>query len=118
MFPDQDLYVEVLEAGIDIVTTADLITGHHRNTNHPHPSGSRSPQLFAEACERGGSTFYGTGMNPGSNQILGVVFSADVADIENVTCIESVDVSCHHSARTPGSNCGYGPPVDDPDIPA
>ena len=36
-------------------------------------------------------------MNPGLNQILGVVCSADVAEIENVTTIESVDVSCHHS---------------------
>lgn len=39
VFPDEDLYVKVLEAGIDIVTTADWITGHHRDQNHPHPSG-------------------------------------------------------------------------------
>ena len=39
VFPDEDLYVKVLEAGIDIVTTADWITGWHRDTNHPHPSG-------------------------------------------------------------------------------
>ena len=32
-------------------------------------------------------------MNPGVNQILGVVCSADVAEIENVTTIESVDLS-------------------------
>lgn len=38
VFPDEDLYVKVLEAGIDIVTTADWITGHHRDQNHPHPS--------------------------------------------------------------------------------
>ena len=42
--------------------------------------------------------------------------SADVADIENVTCIESVDVSCHHSAET-WANCGFGRPVDDPEVP-
>ena len=97
VFPDEDLYVKVLEAGINIVTTADWITGWHRDTNHPTRRASRSPQLLAEACEKGGSTFYGTGMNPGLNQILGVVCSADVAEIENVTTIESVDVSCHHS---------------------
>src|ERR1700710_110313 len=39
VFPDEDLYVKVLEAGINIVTTAHCITGHHRNQNHPHPSG-------------------------------------------------------------------------------
>ncbi|MFY2860354.1 dihydrodipicolinate reductase, partial [Mycobacterium sp. THU-M104] len=61
--------------------------------------------------------FYGTGMNPGLNQILGVVCSADVAEIENVTTIESVDVSCHHSKDT-WIEVGYGLPVDDPEIPA
>ena len=55
-------------------------------------------------------------MNPGVNQILGVVCSADVADIENVTTIESVDVSCHHSKDT-WIEVGYGQPVDDPEIP-
>jgi 4-hydroxy-tetrahydrodipicolinate reductase len=117
VFPDEDLYVKVLEAGINIVTTADWITGWHRDTNHPHPSGKLVTQLLAEACEKGGATFYGTGMNPGLNQILGVVCSADVADIENVTTIESVDVSCHHSKDT-WIEVGYGLPVEDPSIPA
>ena len=39
VFPDEDLYLQVLEAGINIVTTADWITGWHRDTNHPHHSG-------------------------------------------------------------------------------
>ena len=116
VFPDEDLYVRVLEAGINIVTTADWITGYHRDANHPHPSGRKVSEILADACERGGSTFYGTGMNPGLNQILGVVCSADVADIENVTTIESVDVSCHHSAGT-WREVGYGLPVDDPALP-
>lgn len=116
VFPDEDLYVKVLEAGIDIVTTADWITGWHRDTNHRHPSGLPVSQLLRDACEKGGSTFYGTGMNPGLNQILGVVCSADVAEIENITTIESVDVSCHHSAET-WKEVGYGRPVDDPALP-
>ncbi|MEE6167618.1 MULTISPECIES: NAD(P)H-dependent amine dehydrogenase family protein [unclassified Mycolicibacterium] len=116
VFPDEDLYVKVLEAGINIVTTADWITGWHRDTNHPHPSGRKVSELLAQACANGGATFYGTGMNPGLNQILGVVCSADVAEITNVTTIESVDVSCHHSADT-WKEVGYGLPVDDPRLP-
>lgn len=116
VFPDEDLYVRVLEAGIDIVTTADWITGYHRDTNHPHPSGRKVSEVIADACARGGATFYGTGMNPGLCQILGIVHSADVAEIENVTVIESVDVSCHHSVDT-WRAVGYGRPVDDPSIP-
>ena len=116
VFPDEELYERVLEAGINIVTTADWITGHHRNQNHPHPSGKKTTEVLEAACQRGGSTFYGTGMNPGLCQILGVVHSADVADIENVTVIESVDVSCHHSVET-WKEVGYGRPIDDPSIP-
>ncbi|MEC3917255.1 NAD(P)H-dependent amine dehydrogenase family protein [Nocardia sp. CDC160] len=116
VFPDEDLYEKVLEAGIDVVTTADWITGFHRDTNHPHPSGRKVSEIIQSACERGGSTFYGTGMNPGLCQIMGIVNSADVADIENVTVIESVDVSCHHSVDT-WKAVGYGRPVDDPTIP-
>ena len=73
-------------------------------------------QLLAEACDKGQVSFYGTGMNPGLNQILGVVRSADVAEIENVMTLESVDVSCHHSRDT-WIEVGYGLPVDDPSIP-
>ena len=116
VWPDMDLYVAVLEAGINVVTTADWVTGHHRDAHHPHPSGRLPTEVLEEACRRGGSTYYGTGMNPGLAQILTIVHSADVADIENVTCIESVDVSCHHSADT-WANCGYGRSVDDPEVP-
>ncbi len=116
VFPDEDLYVQVLEAGINIVTTADWITGFHRDTNHPHHSGRKVSEVIAEACAKGGATFYGTGMNPGLAQILGIVHTADVAEIENVTVTESVDVSCHHSVDT-WKAVGYGLPVDDPSIP-
>ena len=114
VWPDFELYEQVLEAGIDVVTTADFITGHHRDANHRTPDGRTESEVIAAACERGSSSFYGTGMNPGLAQILSIVHSSDVADIEKVTCIESVDVSCHHSGDT-WVNCGFGAPADDPE---
>ncbi|HSV39631.1 MAG TPA: hypothetical protein VLI04_12820 [Nocardioidaceae bacterium] len=116
VFPDEALYERVLEAGINIVTTADWITGNHRDRNHPHPSGKPVSEVLEAACQRGGSTFYGTGMNPGLNQILAVVHSADVSEIEKITVTESVDVSCHHSVDT-WKEVGYGRPIDDPALP-
>lgn len=116
VFPDVELYVPILEAGIDLVTTADWITGHHRTANHPHASGRAERDLIAEACEKGGSTFYGTGMNPGLAQILTIAHSADVTEITHVLCKESVDVSCHHSVDT-WVEVGFGRPVDDPAVP-
>jgi len=116
VFPDVDLYERVLEAGIDIVTTADWITGHHRVANHPHPSGKTEREVIQAACERGGSTFYGTGMNPGLAQILTIAHSADVTEITRVLCKESVDVSCHHSVDT-WNEVGFGRSVEDPAVP-
>jgi 4-hydroxy-tetrahydrodipicolinate reductase len=116
VFPDVDLYERILEAGIDIVTTADWITGHHRDANHPHPSGRPESEVIEAACLRGGSTFYGTGMNPGLAQILTIVHTTDVTEIEHVLCKESVDVSCHHSVDT-WIEVGFGRSVDDPAVP-
>ena len=115
VFPDVDLYVKVLEAGINVVTTADWITGHHRDANHRTAAGTDTSRIAA-ACAAGGSTFYGTGMNPGLNQILAVVCTADVADVRHVLAKESVDVSCHHSVDT-WQEVGFGLPVDDPRLP-
>jgi len=116
VFPDVDLYVSVLEAGINVVTTADWITGHHRNANHRPADGRTDSDRIAAACAVGGSTFYGTGMNPGLNQVLCVVHTADVADVRHVLCVESVDVSCHHSVET-WQEVGFGLAVDDPALP-
>jgi len=53
---------------------------------------------------------------PRTLQILGVINSCNVSEIENITVIESVDVSCHHSVGS-WQMCGYGLPVDDTRIP-
>jgi 4-hydroxy-tetrahydrodipicolinate reductase len=116
VWPDIDLFCTLLEAGINVVTTSDWITGYHRDRNHPHPSGKRPTELIEAACQRGGTTFYGTGMNPGLAQILSVVATAGMGRVDHVTVLETVDVSCHHSVDT-WMNVGYGRPVDDPEVP-
>jgi 4-hydroxy-tetrahydrodipicolinate reductase len=117
VFPDVELYERVLESGINVVTTADWVTGHHRNANHHHPSGRSEREVLESACQRGRSTFYGTGMNPGLAQVLTVLHSTDVADVQHVQCTESVDVSCHHSVDT-WNEVGFGRSVTDPELPA
>src|SRR4029453_17384825 len=116
VWPDIDLFCTLLESGINVVTTSDWITGHHRNRNHPHPSGRKPTELIEAACQRGGATFYGTGMNPGLAQILSVVATAGMGRVDHVTVLETVDVPCHHSVDT-WKNIGYGRPVDDPEVP-
>lgn len=116
VWPDIDTFCTLLENGINVVTTSDWITGHHRDRNHPHPSGAKPTELIEAACQRGGTTLYGTGMNPGLAQILSVVATAGMGRVDHVTVLETVDVSCHHSVDT-WKNVGYGRPVDDPEIP-
>ena len=116
VWPDVDTFCTLLDHGINVVTTSDWITGFHRDKNHPHPSGKRPTELVDEACQRGGTTFYGTGMNPGLAQILGVVATGGMGLVDHITVLESVDVSCHHSVDT-WKNVGYGRPVDDPEVP-
>ncbi len=116
VWPDIDLFCTLLEAGINVVTTSDWITGHHRNRNHPHPSGRRPTDLVEAAAKKGGASFYGTGMNPGLAQILSVVATAGMGRVDHLTVLETVDVSCHHSVDT-WMNVGYGRPVDDPEVP-
>ena len=68
VFPDQDLR-KGTRSRDQYRDHRDWITGFHRDTNHPHPSGRKVTAVIRPACERGGSTFYGTGMNPGLTQI-------------------------------------------------
>ena len=97
----------MLEAGINVVTTADWVTGHHRDTNHRLPDDRTSSAVLRAACERGNATFHGTGMNPGLAQILTIVHSADVADIEKVFLI------CDYTAtETPSELLPSGGPAD------
>jgi len=116
VWPDIDLFCRLLEAGINVVTTSDWITGYSRDVNFTHPSGKKATELIEEACRRGGATFYGTGMNPGLAQIIAIVSTAGLSRIDHITVTETVDVSCHHSIET-WKRHGYGRPVEDPEIP-
>ena len=53
VWPDIDTFCELLDAGINVVTTSDWITGYHRDRNHPHPSGRKPTELIEAACQRG-----------------------------------------------------------------
>ena len=52
VFPDEDLYVKVLEAGIYVVTTADWITGWHkaRHTQQCNISYLAKKSVFDYVC--------------------------------------------------------------------
>src|SRR5690348_15434004 len=55
-WPDVDELASILEAGVNVVATAGFITGHALGPGR---------QRLIEAAQRGGSSIFGSGMNPG-----------------------------------------------------
>lgn len=109
MFPDVGEMVRILEAGVNIAATAGFLTGH--------ALGEDNRARIAEACRRGGSSIFGSGMNPGFANLLALV-SAGICDrIDSITVLESVDSTGYGSAETELA-VGYAQPIDDPGLPA
>ncbi len=107
-WPDVEEMAEILESGANIVATAGFITGHALGDGR---------QKLIDACERGSSSIFGSGMNPGLANLLGIV-SGQICDrIDSVAVLESVDSTGYDSPDTELS-VGYARPIDDPELPA
>ncbi len=108
MWPDVDDLVTILESGVNVVTTAAFITGHHLGEGRDR---------IAAACESGGATIFGSGVNPGFAQLMALV-SATICDrIDKVTVTESGDSTLYDSPTTE-MPAGFGQPIDNPDLQA
>lgn len=106
-FPDVDELVRILESGANVVATAGFITGH--------ALGEENRRRVEAACETGGSSIFGSGMNPGFANLLGLI-SAGLCDrVDSVSVLESVDSTGYDSADTERT-VGYGRPIDDPEL--
>ena len=107
-WPDVDALCRILAAGVNVVATAGFITGH--------ALGPGRERILA-ACAEGGASIFGSGMNPGFANLLGLV-SAGLCDrVDSISVLESVDSTGYDSPDTERS-VGYGRPIDDPDLPA
>lgn len=108
-FPRIEEFVRILEAGVNVVTTSGFVTGHS--------FGDSERGRLQAACERGGSSIFGSGANPGFLNLMGLA-SAVVCDrVDCITVTESVDSTGYDSPETE-KPCGFGRPIDDPELPA
>jgi hypothetical protein len=106
MFAKVDELVRILGAGINVVTTSEFITGHQLGEERDR---------IAEACEQGGSTIFGSGINPGFIQLFAIV-TAGISDRVDRICIaESFDTTIYNSPATE-IPMGFGYPIDQPDL--
>ena len=99
---DLDDLCKFLEAGINVVGTARWITGAR--------IGDDSARRLEEACQRGSSSIYGTGINPGTTNILALAASALCDRVHSVSVTESVDVN-DYSSRETWEGLGWGQPL-------
>jgi hypothetical protein len=107
MWPDTDELVRILEAGVDVVSTAAFIDGRRLGDGRDR---------IVDACERGGATMFGTGISPGFVELLAIVAAGICDRIDKVTVDEASDTTLYDSPDTERP-CGFGRPIDDPELP-
>jgi hypothetical protein len=104
LWPNIDELVRLLEAGVNVCSSAAWITG-----------GKQTPQdrqRVLDACRRGGSTIFGSGAHPGMTNLVAMVLSASCERVDEIRITESVDCSTYESAGTQTA-MGFG---QDPEI--
>src|SRR5262249_15419146 len=106
MWPSIDELVRILEAGVDVVTTAAFINGRRLGPER---------RRLVEACERGDSALFGTGINPGFIELLSIVVAGVCDRIDKITINEAAHTAGYDSPETE-KPAGFGRPIDDPDL--
>ncbi|OBJ68846.1 dihydrodipicolinate reductase [Mycobacterium sp. 1274756.6] len=107
LWPDIDDLVRLLEAGVNVCTSAAWITG-----------GKQSPDDLARiraACERGNASIFGSGAHPGITNMVGMVLSGACARVDEIRITESVDCSTYESADTMAA-MGFGRAPETPGL--
>jgi hypothetical protein len=108
MWIDIDELVRILEAGVNVVATASFITGHNQGAGR---------DKIADACRRGGSTMFGSGISPGYVNQLAVVAAGICDRVDKITVDEAADTTFYDSPETE-KPVGFGRPMDDPELPS
>jgi hypothetical protein len=103
---DTDEVVRFLEAGVNVVSTAAFITGGRLGADR---------ERIAEACQRGGSSMFGTGISPGFVDLVAIATASICDRIDKIVVDEGSDTTLYDSPDTERP-CGFGRPIDDPDL--
>ena len=107
MWPDVDELVRILEAGVNVVSTAAFVNGRGLGADRDR---------LDEACRRGGSSMFGTGISPGWVELVGIAVAGNCDRIDKITIHEASDTTLYDSPATE-IPAGFGRPIDDPELP-
>src|SRR5262245_11012111 len=108
MWPSTEELVRLLEAGVNVVTTAAFINGRRLGADR---------ERLVAACERGRSSLFGTGISPGFVELLGIVLAGMSDRIDKITVNEAAYTAAYDSPATE-IPAGFGRPIDDPELPS
>ncbi|HET9877483.1 MAG TPA: dihydrodipicolinate reductase [Mycobacterium sp.] len=106
MWINVDELVRILSAGVNVVASASFITGHNLGDDR---------HRLEEACRKGGSTLFGSGVSPGFAELLAIVAATACDRIDKVTIAESADTTLYDSPDTERP-VGFGTAIDDPNL--
>lgn len=109
MWPSVDELVRILDAGVNVVATAAFINGNKL--------GESDRGRIVDACERGGSTVFGSGVNPGFAQLIALTTANVCSRIDKVIIQEQADSTFYDSPDTERL-AGFAAAIDDPELPA
>jgi 4-hydroxy-tetrahydrodipicolinate reductase len=102
-----DELCRLLEAGVNVCSTAGWITGGKL----AHEERER----VQKACERGASSMFGSGAHPGFTNLMSIVGTQMCETVDRITVTESVDCSAYASGPTM-SAMGFGKAPDTPGL--
>ena len=108
MWQSIDELVRILGAGVNVVTTAAFINGRRLGPDR---------KRLVEACERGRSSLFGTGISPGWAELLSIVLAGISDRIDKITINEAAYTAGYDSPATE-IPAGFGRPIDDPNLQA
>jgi hypothetical protein len=106
MWVDVAELVRILEAGVNVVSSASFITGHNLDEGRDR---------IEQACRQGGSTMFGSGVSPGYAELLAIVAANGCSRVDKVTIAEASDTTFYDSPDTERP-CGFGMPIGDPNL--
>lgn len=106
MWPSVDELVGILEAGINVVSTAAFITGANLGAERDR---------LVDACDQGGSSLFGTGVSPGFAELVAGTLAGICSRVDKVVVSETADTTFYDSPNTERA-AGFGHPIDDPGL--
>jgi len=107
MWPSTDELVRILESGINVVTTAAFINGRRLGADRDR---------LAAACERGGTSIFGTGVSPGFADLVAMTLAGMSSRVDKVTVSETANTTFYDSPDTERP-VGFAQPIDHPELP-